>query len=471
MILLSNEVWQDVVATVPFRRRTLLLPPCLRSSTRCPAQFDEFGLLCERCGNCVLGALSSEAEELGYAVLIAEGTTIVASLIEQGLIDAVIGVSCMGSLERAFEPMSTHALPGLAIPLVRDGCRDTDADTEWIRRAIRLSANGGAVQTVDLKALHEDVRTWFEEDALRARLGIGSTETERIGLSWLAKAGKRWRPVLAVGVYRALCPDGEGGLPDSIRSVALAVECIHKASLIYDDIQDGDDCRYGDDTVHRTHGVPVALTASLLLLGHGYRLLSDCGASAAQKTEMLRLATEGHCELCLGQGAELCWMRDPRPLSCAEVLDIFRQKTAPSFEVVFRLGAVCADAPPDVHEVLKAYSRFVGVGYQVQDDLQDFREGGDVDDVRSRRPSIMLALAYEGADPAQKERIAAAWCGGRGGAGADEIRAIIAANKVEEKAKRVLARYRDEALRSLRPLKHRDLKILLHRMAGKVLGG
>ena len=92
MVLLNNVLWADVVASIPFSRRTLLLPPCLRSPT-CTATFDELGLLCERCGRCDIGRISDEAETLGYAVIVAEGTTIVADLIRKGMIDAVIGVS------------------------------------------------------------------------------------------------------------------------------------------------------------------------------------------------------------------------------------------------------------------------------------------------------------------------------------------------------------------------------------------
>ena len=48
-VLLSNEVWRDQLASVPFERRLLLLPKCLRIEDKCPAPFDEFGLLCKQC--------------------------------------------------------------------------------------------------------------------------------------------------------------------------------------------------------------------------------------------------------------------------------------------------------------------------------------------------------------------------------------------------------------------------------------
>jgi len=46
MVLLNNEVWHDTVASIPYSRRLLLLPQCLRNFAECPATLDEFGLLC-----------------------------------------------------------------------------------------------------------------------------------------------------------------------------------------------------------------------------------------------------------------------------------------------------------------------------------------------------------------------------------------------------------------------------------------
>ena len=111
---------------------------------------------------------------------------------------------------------------------------------------------------------------------------------------------------------------------------------------------------------------------------------------------MIRIAAAGHRTLCLGQGAELCWARDPQPLSSLEVLDIFRQKTAPAFEVALRLGAAFAGADEDVADVLTEYSEALGIAYQIRDDLDDLA-GDDADRTTSprMRPSLPLALAYE----------------------------------------------------------------------------
>ena len=61
-ILINNEAWRDALAAVPFDRRLLLLPKCLREEEHCPAPFDEFGLLCKQCGLCSIQDLQEEAE-------------------------------------------------------------------------------------------------------------------------------------------------------------------------------------------------------------------------------------------------------------------------------------------------------------------------------------------------------------------------------------------------------------------------
>ena len=140
-ILVSNEAWRDTLATMPYERRLLLLPKCLRVEDKCPAPFDEFGLLCKQCGLCTIQDLQEEAERLGYAVLVAEGSAIVMALIQTGKIDAIVGVSCLSVLERAFPYMEAAAIPGVAIPLLQDDCNDTAVDIDWVWDVIHLTSD------------------------------------------------------------------------------------------------------------------------------------------------------------------------------------------------------------------------------------------------------------------------------------------------------------------------------------------
>src|SRR6266581_2251177 len=169
-VLLGNEVWREQLATVPYDRRLLLLPKCLRVEDKCPAPFDEFGLLCKRCGLCSIQDLQDEAERLGYAVLVAEGSAIVTAIIETGKIEAIVGVSCLSVLERAFPHMEAAAIPGIAIPLLQDDCIDTNVDLDWVWDVIHLTSDDRTYR-MDLDAIRREVDDWFTPGGLDALLG------------------------------------------------------------------------------------------------------------------------------------------------------------------------------------------------------------------------------------------------------------------------------------------------------------
>jgi geranylgeranyl diphosphate synthase type II len=469
-VLISNEMWREHLSQVPFERRLLLLPKCLRVESKCPAPFDEFGLLCKQCGLCSIQDLQAEAERLGYAVLVAEGSAIVMSLIQTGKIEAIVGVSCLSVLERAFPYMEAAAIPGVAIPLLQDDCIDTNVDLDWVWDYIHLTSDD-KTRRLDLGALRDEVDFWFTPASLELVMGTGEGETERIAREWLGRAGKRWRPFLTVSAYKALRDNPGAKLPDDIHKIAVAVECFHKASLIHDDIEDNDAMRYGEKTLHEEHGVAVALNVGDLLIGEGYRLIGACHASAEQKAEMLLVASQGQRQLCRGQGAELCWARKPEPLTSLQVLDIFRQKTAPAFEVALRLGALYAgvDEHEEVGDVLQAYSEALGIAYQIRDDLSDLGEQGETNDILGLRPSLLLAVAYERAQAEKKGTLESLWRRQLAGAASvEQIEALYKELKADERARTLLETYKEEAIRSLRDLENPNLKGLLRRVIGKI---
>src|SRR6478672_10016372 len=119
--------------------------------------------------------------------------------------------------------------------------------------------------------------------------------TEAIAYDFLAKGGKYSRPFITLAAYDALtgghCTQADGAehlrsrLTDAVRRAAISIESFHKASLAHDDIQDGDEFRYGQPTLHNQHGVPTAINVGDYLIGMGYRLISididEVGASTA----------------------------------------------------------------------------------------------------------------------------------------------------------------------------------------------
>jgi geranylgeranyl diphosphate synthase, type II len=439
-VLFNNELWRESLATIPFERRLLLMPKCLRVESKCPAPFDEFGLLCKQCGLCTIQDFQNEAERLGYAVLVAEGSAIVMSLIQTGKIEAIVGISCLPVLERTFPYVEAAAIPSVAIPLLQDDCIDTTIDVDWVWDYIHLTSED-KTRRLNLNALHDDVRGWFSEENLTRVMGVPDGPAERIAREWLARAGKRWRPFLTVAVSQALRENADAPLSPAIEKIAIAVECFHKASLVHDDIEDGDAVRYDEPTLHAEYGVPAALNAGDLLIGEGYRLLAEAGVPAHALSALIRIASEGQRELCRGQGLELEWHRDPQPLSVGQVLEIFRRKTAPAFSVALLLGATHAGKLDEVEDTLVKFSESIGIAYQIRDDLDDRLEDTDAEQ-RAVRPNIIEATArerFQGNIPAAVENILM-----------------------------LLERYKEESVRTLQELDNANLKGLLRRIVGKM---
>lgn len=467
-ILINNELWRETLATIPYERRLLLLPKCLRVEAKCPATFDEFGLLCKQCGLCSIQDLQNEAERLGYAVLVAEGSALVMQLIQTDKIDAIVGVSCISVLERAFPYMEAAAIPGIAIPLLQDDCIDTTVDLDWVWDIIHLTSED-KTRRLALNALRQQIDSWFTSDALESIMGAPEGDVERIGRAWLSRAGKRWRPFLAIAAYQALRENPEAPIPEDLRKIAVSVECFHKASLIHDDIEDNDATRYGEKTLHEEFGIPVALNVGDFLIGEGYRMIHECRIAPELKAEMLRVAVDGHRKLCRGQGEELAWTRTPMPLTQAQVLHIFLHKTAPAFEVALRLGAIYAGQHDSVSDVLGAYSEALGIAYQIRDDLNDFSETAEANDLHALRPSLLLAIAHERARGEQKEITGKLWNRSQAeGWTVEKLRALFRELKADERAAVLLETYKEEAIHALRELANPSLKGLLRRVIGKI---
>ncbi len=473
-VLVSNAAWRETLARTPYDRRLLLVPKCLRAEEICPAPFDEFGLLCKECGLCSLHDLTVEAERLGYAVLVAEGSAIVRKMIETGRVEAIVGVSCLNVLEKCFPHLEATAVPGVAIPLLQDDCVNTSVDLDWVWDVIHLTSDDRTYR-MDLNELKGRVQSWFSAGPLAQIMGDPADETSQIAQRWLARAGKRWRPYLTTCVYLALAGDQSEDqpiIPEDFKKLAVAVECFHKASLIHDDIEDDDDERYGEKALHVEYGMPVALNVGDFLLGEGYRLIGELDVSAEIKVEMLRVAACGHLTLSRGQGAELCWTRDPKPMSSLEVLDIFRQKTAPAFEVALQLGAYFGGSDSNTHDVLQAYSESLGIAYQIRDDLEDYSGESDSNDLQDLRPSIILSIAHKRATVGQeKDLLTKLWerrCDYD--KVSQQLGVILEKNGVIQKASELQEAYTEQAIRSLSTLSNATLKGLLRRVIGKMFG-
>ncbi len=463
MVLLGSEYWRKEIEAIPFARRILLLPHCLRKEPGCPATYDSTGLLCRECGACELAALKNDALARGYTVLIAEGTPIVMQMILGGKADAILGVGCLNSLERAFEKLQLAGIPAAAVPLFESTCRNTHTDIEWVREMIATpfvpTAGGPAAHSSSIPDkkppswLHllRGAARLFEKDQL-ARL-IGSRPrndsvpegrqssdsfdaigfTERAALDFLVRGGKFYRPFMTLAVYDALTGSrcmGEDGpahiaaFPDPLKRIAVAIEVFHKASLLHDDIEDDDAFRYGTQTAHREYGIPTAINLGDYLIGLGYRLIASqakelgTGGGAITSEILLKLA-QAHTKLCEGQGSELIWKAKNRSrIDPSETLKIYGLKTSPAFEAAIfaglRLGIDAIDSGRRFLEAteqpLGRFGRFLGIAFQIKNDLEDwdppnFNKNRQAGDIFDGRPTLLWALALDGLQEQDRQHL------------------------------------------------------------------
>nr|WP_145064211.1 polyprenyl synthetase family protein [Adhaeretor mobilis] len=441
MVVLSSEFWRDQVAATPPSRRLFLLPHCLKHAEGCPADYDQFGLDCKTCGACSIADFRTQAEELGYKVLVAEGSPIVMKIIVSGYVDAIVGVACLNVLEKAIDKVLLAGIPCMAVPLLSSDCRNTSVDEPWVSELIGIQQAPVTTQTNTYLHLLRSASGMFEADGLKKIVprvrsgpslaemngeGIGGLDpvaaTEAISHDFLARGGKYARPFITLAAYDALTGgnattyDGATAatkIPSFVKSVALSIETFHKASLVHDDIQDDDAHRYGEPTLHRKYGTATAINVGDYLIGLGYRLVSREAAEMGGETcaDLLDRLADAHLRLSEGQGAELLW-RDARnkPLSPLDALKIYALKTAPAFEAALLCGVRCAQPLGELEVPLKQLAKHLGVAFQVLNDLKDWH--GDDDnklaaglDALGGRPTLLWALATESLEGDDRDRL------------------------------------------------------------------
>lgn len=484
MVALNNAFWREAFASVPFGRRLFLLPHCMRDEAKCAGAYDSMGLHCAGCGSCRIEGLKAQAEALGYRVLIAEGTTAVTNEILEEERDAVLGVACLDSLEKSFARVVDLGIPHLAVPLLSNGCVHTRAETPLIEALMREHSAARATTRTYLPLLRE-ARRLCAPDALRELLaplvdpgalegGRGEPRalTDALAVEWLGEGGKRFRPFVTLAAYavarhgtEALRPEADLAdlIPPAVRRLALAIEVLHKASLVHDDIEDRSPFRYGRATLHHDHGVPVALNVGDYLVGLGYGLIAGAreALGADRIADILGHLAAAHLQLCRGQGAEMETAARRGELRPLDVLSIHALKTAPAFEAALYAGLRAADSLP-CPDVLRRFATCLGEGYQVLNDLDDWRPDGSNkietgQDAALSRPTILRAFAMEAggsealaraeACPSPEERVALARRAYDQTNAFDKARTLVA--RLRERALRVADAVEGEPLREL----------------------
>jgi len=415
MVMVNNAFWLEQFLAVPIARRLLLLPRCLID----------------------LDFVKNRALELGYRTYVAEGSPVVVKILAGEDMDAILGVGCLDSLEKAFSRVNRVGVPSMAVPLNFDGCESTEVNTGFVLWLMETTGPAAEGSTRSYLPLLRAAQNLFAPERLESLLGPlagGGEETVGIALDWLRRGGKRLRPFVTLAAYRALSDGAD--IPEPLMKVAVAIELFHKASLIHDDLEDGDELRYGRQTVHAAHGDAAAINVGDYLVGLGYNLALAAAAESGRPEAAIlgRLLSESHVRLTLGQGAELLWSREHAELKLADVLRWYMLKTSPAFEAALACGMVMAGEYAKYASAAKLFCRHLGTAFQVQNDL-----AGWAADAARVRPTALLALALERCGPEQRDRLL------RPGGG-EEIDRIYADCEVPARARRLVGSLRKHAL-------------------------
>ncbi len=202
--------------------------------------------------------------------------------------------------------------------------------------------------------------------------------------------GKRLRPLLTVAASRAV-----GGRDENALKLAAAVEFIHTATLLHDDVVDASQLRRGKTAAHLIWGAPPAVLVGDFLFARAFELMVETGRMRA--LEILARASRIIAE---GEVLQMSRAHD-LDLDQATYLEIITAKTAALFAAAAEAGAVSAGASEARAQALHDYGHNLGLAFQLTDDALDYDGATEMlgknagDDFREGKATLPLILAAE----------------------------------------------------------------------------
>lgn len=205
----------------------------------------------------------------------------------------------------------------------------------------------------------------------------------------IAGGGKRMRPMLTLA-GAALC-DYQG---TRHYKLAAAVEFIHTATLLHDDVVDGSDLRRGKATANIVFGNPATVLVGDFLFTRAFELMVEDGS-----LKVLKILSNASSVISEGEVDQLTAVRQIET-SEERYLSIIGAKTAALFAAATRIAAVVAERPEADERALEDYGRNLGIAFQLVDDAMDYdSDAGEMgkgkgDDFREGKMTLPVILAY-----------------------------------------------------------------------------
>jgi octaprenyl-diphosphate synthase len=264
--------------------------------------------------------------------------------------------------------------------------------------------------------------------------------------------GKRLRPAMVALSARAVSAEVD---PARVATVGAAIEFVHMATLVHDDVVDNTATRRGKPTANAIYGNGVAVLSGDYILARSMRLLAIDG-----DLRIIRTVSEITIDMSEGEVMEIgATGRQDLPLT--DYYEILRKKTAVFVEGCCRCGAILAHAAPGIEQTLADYGYRLGMAFQIADDLLDYTgdplitgkpRGSDLKDGRATLPWL---LALPEATPAERKRLLAAF--GNATLPDDEVLgvcSILAAHDAFDRTREIARDHVERAEAALTPLSH-----------------
>ena len=205
----------------------------------------------------------------------------------------------------------------------------------------------------------------------------------------IAGGGKRMRPMLTLACANLLDYSGTRH-----HKLAAAVEFIHTATLLHDDVVDGSGTRRGKRTANLIWGNPASVLVGDFLFSRAFELMVEDGS-----LKVLRILSQASAVIAEGEVEQLTAQRQI-DTGEEQYLEIIGAKTAALFAAACRIAPVVAEAGEDAEAALETYGRNLGIAFQLIDDVIDYSSDaatmgkGVGDDFRDGKMTLPLILAY-----------------------------------------------------------------------------
>jgi octaprenyl-diphosphate synthase len=213
----------------------------------------------------------------------------------------------------------------------------------------------------------------------------------------IAGGGKRMRPMLTLACARLL--DYAGARHHKL---AAAVEFIHTATLLHDDVVDGSGLRRGRRTANIIWGNPASVLVGDFLFSRSFELMVEDGS-----LRVLRILSRASAVIAEGEVDQLTAQRR---IETGEdhYLDIIQAKTAALFAAACRIAAIVAERGEEVEAALDCYGRNLGIAFQLVDDAIDYASDPETmgkgvgDDFRDGKVTLPVILAFARGSAAER---------------------------------------------------------------------